>query len=72
MAQATIMDSKLRLKFETGLDGKGQPIYKTKTYGNIRKDVTVNELYQAAQALGRLGAYPLAAVERADNFDIVG
>jgi hypothetical protein len=72
MAEAMIIDSRLRLLFETGLNEKGEPIYKTKTYSNIRKDATADQLSQAAQALGGLSDYPLAGVERADNFEIVG
>ncbi|WP_433997027.1 DUF1659 domain-containing protein [Cytobacillus firmus] len=30
MAQAIIIDSKLRLVFETGLNGQGKPVYKSK------------------------------------------
>ncbi|TKC18779.1 DUF1659 domain-containing protein [Robertmurraya kyonggiensis] len=72
MAEAMIMDSKLRLLFETGLNEKGEPVYKTKTYSNIRKDSTADQLSQAARALGGLCEYPLVGVERADNFEIVG
>ncbi len=72
MAEAMIMDSRLRLLFETGLNDKGEPIYKTKTYSNIRKDATAEQLSQAAKALGELTEYPLAGVERTDNFEIVG
>lgn len=72
MAEAMIMDSRLRLLFETGLNDKGEPIYKTKTYSNIRKDATADQLSQAAQALGGLSNFPLAGVERSDNFEIVG
>lgn len=71
MAEAMLMDSRLRLLFETGLNDKGEAIYKTKTYSNIRKGATADQLFQAAQALGGLSEYPLAGVERADNFEII-
>jgi hypothetical protein len=71
VAQEVILDSRLRLVFETGMDEKGQPIYKTKTYGNIRKTATADELLQAGQALGGLCANPLVGIERADSVDIV-
>lgn len=71
MAEAMILESRLRLLFETGLNDKGEAIYKTKTYNQIRKDATPDQLHQAAQAIGGLSEYPLASVERADNFEIV-
>lgn len=72
MAEAMIMESRLRLLFETGLNEKGEPVYKTKTYSNIRKNATADQLSQAAQALGNLSEFPLVGVERTDNFEIVG
>lgn len=72
MAQATILDSKLRLLFETGLNEKGEPVYKTKTYSNVSKEATADQLSQAAQAIGGLTNHPLASVERTDNFEIIG
>ncbi|WP_019152607.1 DUF1659 domain-containing protein [Robertmurraya massiliosenegalensis] len=72
MAEAMIMDSKLRLLFETGINEKGEPVYKTKTYNNIDKEATADQLSEAAQALGSLSLYPVISVERTDNFEIVG
>ncbi|MGG0718552.1 DUF1659 domain-containing protein [Robertmurraya massiliosenegalensis] len=72
MAEAMIIDSKLRLLFETGLNEKGEPVYKTKTYNNIDKEATADQLSQAAQALGGLSLNPVISVERTDNFEIVG
>lgn len=72
MAEAMIMDSKLRLLFETGINEKGEPVYKTKTYNNIDKEATADQLSEAAKALGSLSLYPVISVERTDNFEIVG
>lgn len=72
MAEAMIIDSRLRLNFETGVNEKGEPTYKVKTYSNIRKGATAAELYQAGQALGGLSAHLLVGVERTVNFEIVG
>lgn len=71
MAQAVIKDTKLRLSFETGINDKGEPIYKSKTYSNIKKDSTPDELSRAAQALGGLCEHPLTGVKKLDNFEIV-
>jgi hypothetical protein len=72
MATANILDSKLRLLFETGMNEKGEPVFKTKTYSNVSKAATADQLSQAAQAIGGLTNYPLASVERTDNFEIIG
>jgi hypothetical protein len=71
MAQSTLVDSNLRLVFETGINGKGEPIYKGKVYSNLKNDATADQLYQAAQALGALCNDPLYTVERTDRYDIM-
>ncbi|PLR94111.1 DUF1659 domain-containing protein [Bacillus sp. T33-2] len=71
MAQAMLKDSSIRLLFETGMDEKGEPIFKGKTYNNVKKEATPDQVQQAAQALAGLCGYPLSVVERTDNFDII-
>lgn len=71
MAQAVMKDTKLKLSFETGMNDKGEPIYKTKTYSNIKMDAEPEELSRVAQVLGGLCEHPLTGVEKLDNFEIV-
>jgi len=71
MAQAMMKDSRMTLVFETGLNEKGEPIFEGKSYANVRKEATADQLHQAATALGGLSAYPLSSVERTDNHDII-
>lgn len=72
MAQAIMTGSKLRLTYETGLDGKGQPIFKSKTYSNVVETATADQLHQVGQALGSLSNYPLSDIERNDSFELIG
>ncbi|MFD2442792.1 DUF1659 domain-containing protein [Bacillus sp. CGMCC 1.16607] len=70
MAQSMLVESSLRLVYETGLNEKGEPIYKGKTYNNVKKEATVDQLFQVAQAIGTLSTDPIHAVERNDRSDI--
>lgn len=72
MAQALMVDTKIRLRFETGLNDKGEPVYKSKTIGNIKKSASADQIHETAQALASLCNDPLVAVVRNDSFDIVG
>ncbi|MBA4538394.1 DUF1659 domain-containing protein [Bacillus aquiflavi] len=72
MAEANLLDSRLRLVFEAGVDDDGKPIFKAKTFNNIKKTAGANELYEAAQAISALCNYSLDSIERSDNYDIVG
>lgn len=67
-----LKDSQLRLVFEVGVSESGDPIFKGKTFNNLKKEATFEQIYQAALALSQLSAYPLSAVERNDSFDIIG
>lgn len=66
-----LKNSRLTLLFETGMNEKGEPIFKGKSYANVRKKATADQLHQAATALGSLSGYPLSSVERTDNHDII-
>ncbi|MCM3665089.1 DUF1659 domain-containing protein [Mesobacillus subterraneus] len=71
MAMAMLKGSNIRLMFETGIDEKGEPIFKGKTYSNVKKEATADQVQQAALALGGLSANTLSSVERNDSFDII-
>jgi hypothetical protein len=71
MAQATLVDSNLRLVFETGVNEKGEPIFKGKMYSNLKHEATTDKIHQAATALGALCKDPLYTVERSDRYDIM-
>lgn len=71
MAQSLLEGTKLRLVFEAGMDDKGNPIFKAKTFNNVRKEATVNQLFQAAQAIIVLCNDTLNKVERTDSSELL-
>ncbi|MBO0958798.1 DUF1659 domain-containing protein [Neobacillus sp. MM2021_6] len=72
MAQALLEGTKLRLLFEAGIDDKGKPILKAKSFNNITKAATADQLSQAAQAIAVLCNDKLNKVERNDSSEILG
>ena len=70
MAQASLIQSKLRLVFEVGVDENGKSLYKAKTV-NVKTEATTDQLFQTAQALAALCNDPLNTVERNDSSDII-
>ncbi|WP_080846319.1 DUF1659 domain-containing protein [Cytobacillus gottheilii] len=70
MAEALLIDSKLKLAFETGLNEKGEPILKSKTFSNIKRDASADGLLSAAQAVGSLTDTPLVSITRNDSYTI--
>ncbi|MBO0959941.1 DUF1659 domain-containing protein [Neobacillus sp. MM2021_6] len=72
MAQALLEGTKLRLVFEAGIDDEGKPILKAKTFNNVTKAATAEQLSQAAQAIAVLCTDKLNKVERNDSSEIIG
>jgi hypothetical protein len=71
MAQAVVTASKLRLVFQVGMDDEGKPVLKAKTFNNIQKSATPDQLLQAAQALIGLSNDTLSTIERVENADVL-
>lgn len=67
MAQAFIADSQLKLVFNTGVDGEGNPIFKSKSFRNVKVTASTDGLYAVAQSLIDLQQYPVTSIERNDK-----
>ncbi|MFF2449898.1 DUF1659 domain-containing protein [Neobacillus sp. NPDC058068] len=71
MAMELLLGTKLRLVFEAGIDDEGKPLYKAKTFSNVKKEATADQLFQAAQAISFLCKDTLNKVERNDSTEIL-
>ena len=71
MAETLLAESKLRLVFQTGIDNDGKPILRAKTFGNINKAVTADQLNQVTQAVVTLSADQLSGAQRMDSSDLI-
>lgn len=71
MAQATMTSSRLRLVFHDGNNLEtGKPIFKAKSFSNVKTNASADQLYAVAQAYESLQELPLEKIERRDNSDI--
>ena len=57
----------LRLRWQTGLDGDGNPVYRSKSLSNVKTDAQDQSIFDVAQALAGLQSYALASVQRVDS-----
>ncbi|PWA09028.1 hypothetical protein DCC39_13755 [Pueribacillus theae] len=72
MAQAAIKSTQLRLIFETGIDRFGNPVYRNKSFNNVKPDATPDALYAIATALVPLQEHSLFEIERNDSSTLEG
>ena len=71
MAVATLRQSTMQLVFQDGSDPvSGNPVYKTKSFNNVKPDATADQLYAIAIAFEDLQQRPLFEINRRDNSDI--
>ncbi|TCP29769.1 uncharacterized protein DUF1659 [Scopulibacillus darangshiensis] len=66
MASGTVVNSALILTLDAGVNEDGKPVYKRKSFRNIKTLATYDQLFNVANALAPLQQYPLESVER-DN-----
>jgi hypothetical protein len=71
MARSLLQSSKLRMVFDGGIDDNGKPVLKAKTFSNVKKEATTDQLFQAATAIATLCTEPLNKVERTDSSELL-
>ncbi|MGM7700872.1 DUF1659 domain-containing protein [Pseudalkalibacillus sp. Hm43] len=70
MATAVHDDSRLTITFDAGVDHEGKPVYKRKSFTNIKTSATHDQLFDMVQALAPLQQYPVSQIERSNSFDL--
>lgn len=71
MAQALLTGTKLRIVYQVGMDDEGKPVMKAKTFNNVKRDATVDQLWLASEAIFNLSADTLSNVEKIDSSDLM-
>lgn len=71
MAQATFMETVVKMNFQTGMKENGESIYSSKSLRNIKDAATADEIMQVAEALASLVSYPLESVVKNDSFKLL-
>ncbi len=59
--------STLKLKFDCGLTSDGKTITKTRSFSNVKSDVTSLDVYNVAETLASLQKHTLTDVIKQDN-----
>ncbi|WP_257349185.1 DUF1659 domain-containing protein [Pseudalkalibacillus decolorationis] len=70
MATAVMNDTRLSVTFDAGIDLEGKPVFKRKSFNNVKSSATHDQLYNMIQALSPLQQYPVTQVERSNSFDL--
>lgn len=69
--QVQPMDSRLRIRFEVGVDDEGNPRYSTRTYSGVKPAAADQDVYDIAAVLSGLQVYPMVSVTRVNESELV-
>lgn len=69
--EANVLNSRLQLRFNTGVDDEGNPITKVRSYGNLKSDADDQALYDVAAAIGALQSNTLEEVRKVQDIILV-
>jgi len=67
---STPQGSTLRLRLQTGTDGEGNPVYKSRNYNAVKVTAADQDVFDIAQTFAGLQTYTLAKVLRIDEEDL--
>jgi len=71
MAVTTIpVSARLQLRLYTGLDDNLNPVYRTRSYSNVKPSADNEDLFELAGELGSLQVHTLEAVRRVDEVEL--
>ncbi len=67
---AIVKETKLKLQLDGGLNDKGNPIVKSKTFSKVKTDAANDNLFSAAESLAGLQEMPLIGIKRVDEIEL--
>lgn len=62
--------SRLQLRLNTGLDENFHPIFRTRSYSNVKHAAANADLHELAQEIGSLQEHTIDSVRRVDEVEL--
>ena len=69
--QVQPMGSRLRIRYEVGLDDEGNPRYSTRTYSGVKPAAADQDAYDVAVVISGLQVYPVVFITRVNEVELV-
>lgn len=63
--------AKLVLKVQTGTSESGNPVYRMRTYQNLKTDALDADIHAIGQGIASLQQYPVNAIVRVDEGNLI-
>ncbi|MPN26003.1 hypothetical protein SDC9_173425 [bioreactor metagenome] len=63
--------AKLVIKVQTGVNASGNPVYRQRTYANIKSTAADADMYAIGEGLAGLQKHPATSITRTDENELV-
>lgn len=67
---ATPVDSILQISVQIGTDELGRPVVRKRVFGDLKADLTDQQVYDLSTVLAGLQAFPVVGTQRLNNVDL--
>lgn len=64
------VNARLQLRLNTGLDENLNPVYRTRSFSNVKPAAGNQDLFELAQEIGSLQVHNVEAVRRLDEVEL--
>ena len=64
------VNARLQLRLNTGLDENLNPVYRTRSFSNVKPSADNEDLFELAQEIGLLQVHSLETVRRLDEVEL--
>ncbi len=64
------VNARLQLRLNTGLDENLNPVFRTRSFSNVKPTADNEDLFELAQEIGSLQVHSLDAVRRVDEVEL--
>lgn len=71
MIEENAISTKMQLRLNTGLDGEGKEILRTKTYSNVKTSAENQAIYDVASSMAGLQEHELKEIHKVDDVVLV-
>jgi len=68
---SSVVSSGLRLMVQVGMNNEGSPIIRTRSFNRVKPQATDEAIYNVGIKLGELQQYPVTAVRRTIESDLI-
>ena len=62
--------ARLQLRLNTGFDEDLNPLFRTRSFSNVKPSADNEELFELAQEIGSLQVHTLSTVRRVDEYEL--